>query len=131
VARISPVVDQSSGTVKVTVEQRQPEQGFRPGAFVTVRIETARRADALLIPKRAVLDEDGETYVYTVQNLIAHRTPVRLGTETGGQVEIRQGLQENQQVVVAGQGGLKDGGKIKIVQVKGKNGQNQLARLHS
>lgn len=131
VARISPVVDQSSGTVKVTVEQRQPEQGFRPGAFVMVGIETARRADALLIPKRAVLDEDGETYVYTVQNGTAHRTPVRLGTETGGQVEIRQGLQENQQVVVAGQGGLKDGGKIKIVQVKGKSGQNQLAQLHN
>jgi len=129
VARISPVVDQSSGTVKVTVEQRQPEKGFKPGAFVMVGIETSRRADALLIPKRAVLDEDGDKYVYTVQNQLAHRSPVRLGVETGGQVEVRHGLQENQQVVVAGQGGLKEGSKIKIVQLKGKNSHDQLAEL--
>jgi membrane fusion protein (multidrug efflux system) len=131
VARVSPVVDQASGTVKVTVEQRQAEKGFKPGAFVMVQIQTARRSDALLIPKRALLDEDGEKYVFVVRGDTAHRMPVRLGSETDGQVEVRQGLQEDQQVVVAGQGGLKDGGKIKIVQAKGKNGQNQLAQLHN
>jgi hypothetical protein len=39
-----------------------------------------------------------------------------LGYETDGKVEVRQGLSVGQQVVVAGQGALKDGSKIKIVQ---------------
>jgi len=127
VVRVSPVVDQSSGTVKVTVEQGRPEAGFKPGAFVMVGIQTARRGNVILIPKRAVLDEDGDKYVYVVREGVAHRKPVRLGSEMDGQVEIKQGLAERQQVVVAGQGALKDGAKIKIIQVSGKNSSERLA----
>ena len=128
VVRVSPVVDQTSGTVKVTVEQGRPEAGFKPGAFVLVGIQTTRQTNALLIPKRAVLDEDGEKYVFVARDGVVHRKTIRLGSEMDGQVEVRQGLTEKQQVVVAGQGALKEGAKIKIIQVKGKSGQDRLAR---
>ena len=49
VERIAPIVDQASGTVKVTISL-QPTQGFRPGAFVRVDIKTDSKADAILVP---------------------------------------------------------------------------------
>jgi RND family efflux transporter MFP subunit len=52
VERLSPIVDQASGTVKVTVAI-DPKPGFRPGAFVRVDIRTDTKADAIVIPKRA------------------------------------------------------------------------------
>jgi membrane fusion protein, multidrug efflux system len=116
VARISPIVDQATGTVKVTVEIDRASGGFKPGAFVRVGIQTDTRSNTVLIPKRAVLEEDGEKYVYVANGESAKRVKVTLGYETNGKVEIRQGLSVGQQVVVAGQGGLKEGTKIKIVQ---------------
>jgi RND family efflux transporter MFP subunit len=116
VSRISPVVDQSSGTVKVTVELSPTVTGLKPGAFVRVDIQTDTRPDAVLISKKAVLEEDGEHYVFIVNGDTAKKTKVSLGYEWSGQVEIRRGVSAGDKIVVAGQGALKDGGKIKIVQ---------------
>jgi RND family efflux transporter MFP subunit len=114
VERISPIVEQSSGTVKVTVAM-DPQPGFRPGSFVRVEIRTDTKADATVIPKRALIEEDGNNYVYVAQNDTAKRTKVELGYEREGLVEIRKGVEPGQNVVVAGQGALKEGGKIKVL----------------
>jgi RND family efflux transporter MFP subunit len=116
IARVSPVVDQSSGTVKVTVELVPATTGLKPGAFVRVEIQTDTRADAILIPKKAVIEEDGEHFVFVANGETAKRVRVALGYEWAGRVEIRQGVSSGQKVVVAGQGNLKDGGKIRVIQ---------------
>jgi membrane fusion protein (multidrug efflux system) len=115
VARVSPVVDQSSGTVKVTVELTPTAKGLKPGAFVRVDIQTDTHSDAILIPKRAVIEEDGDHYVFVANGETAKRVKVSLGYEWSGQIEVRQGVSPGQKVVVAGQGALKDGGKIKVM----------------
>ena len=114
VERISPIVDQASGTVKVTVALN-PAPGFRPGAFVRVDIRTDRKADAVLIPKRAIIEEDGQSYVYLAVNDRANRVKVQPGYQADGMVEIREGVSPGQSVVVAGQGALKEGAKIKVL----------------
>lgn len=114
VERISPIVDQTSGTVKVTVAI-EPKPGFRPGAFVRVEIRTDSKSDAIVIPKRALIEEDGQNYVYIAQNDTAKRMKVELGYQREGMVEIRGGVTPGQNVVVAGQGALKEGAKIKVL----------------
>jgi membrane fusion protein, multidrug efflux system len=114
VERISPTVDQASGTVKVTVAM-EPQPGFRPGAFVRVEIRTDTKADAIVIPKRALIEEDGQNYVYIANKDTAKRTKVALGYQREGMVEVREGVAAGQSVVVAGQGALKEGGKIKVL----------------
>ena len=113
VTRLSPIVDQATGTVKVTIELQPTNSAFRPGAFVRVDIRTDTHREAVLIPKRALIEEDGENFVYTVAGDTARRTKVSLGFESEGTVEIRSGLNVGQQVVVAGQGALKEGAKVK------------------
>jgi RND family efflux transporter MFP subunit len=114
VERISPIVDQASGTVKVTVAL-DPKPGFRPGAFVRVDILTDTKSDAILIPKRAIIEEDGQNYVYVATKDAAQRTKVQIGYQSEGMVEIRSGVNPGQSVVVAGQGALKDGSKVKVL----------------
>ena len=116
VARISPVVDQATGTVKVTVEVNAGAgSAFKPGAFVRIEIRTDTRNETLLIPKRAVLEEDGQDYVFVSQGDQASRVPVKLGYSSPGQVEVLEGLSEGDQVVIAGQGALKDNAKIQVI----------------
>ncbi len=116
VARISPVVDQETGTVKVTVQLAGDARDFKPGAFVRVHVETDSRSGNVLIPKRAVLEEDGQSYVFVVREGVATRKQVQLGYQTEGRAEVLQGLAGGEQVVTAGQGALKDGSKVKVVE---------------
>ncbi|RPI27940.1 MAG: efflux RND transporter periplasmic adaptor subunit [Acidobacteria bacterium] len=116
VARISPVVDQSSGTVKVTVEMQNAQGGFKPGAFVRVEIKTDTRQNAVLIPKKAIMEEDGQHFVYVANKDNANRVQVNLGYQREDKVEVLRGLQVGQQVVIAGQGALKKGSKIRVIQ---------------
>ncbi len=117
IVRISPVVDDETGTVKVTVEIQSPTAPFRPGAFVRVNIKTDTVQDAVLIPKSAVIERDGETYVFVTDNHIAHKKTVQLGYEDGASVEVRAGLGQGELVVVAGQGSLEEGDKTSTVEL--------------
>ena len=116
VARISPVVDQSTGTVKVTVELVHGDSLFKPGAFVRVEIQTDTREGSVLIPKRAIVEEDGESFVFVAHENEVTRVRVQLGYQNGGSIEILNGVAAGDSVVVAGQGGLKEGSKIRLVE---------------
>lgn len=112
IRQISPVVDTATGTVKVTVEVIGAPKEVRPGAFITVNIVKDTKEGALLVPREAVVRELQSTFVFLAQEGVAHKKAVTLGLEEGGRVEV-QGLNAGDRVVVAGQGGLKDGAAIK------------------
>jgi len=116
IARISPVVDQATGTVKITIELLGSNPAFKPGAFVRVGITTETRPDAILIPKRAVMEEDDVKYVYVADGETAVKTEVVTGYKEHDQIQIVAGISRGQQVVVAGQGALKDGTRLQIVE---------------
>lgn len=115
VIRISPVVDQATGTVKVTLEISRDHGAFKPGAFVRVDIRTDTRQQAVLVPKKALLEEDGISYLFVAENDSARRVAVDLGYQSDGNVEVLNGIEMGDQIVVAGQGTLKDNDKIKVI----------------
>lgn len=117
VVRVSPIVDGATGTIKVTVELETKESAFRPGAFVRVDIETDFRTGVILVPKRSIVEEDGEQFIFVVEHGTAHRRRVTLGYENDVDVEVREGVAHGEQVVVAGQGNLREDDKVR--QVKG------------
>ena len=110
VERVSPIVDSETGTVKVTARFSDPGTAFRPGSFVRVDIETDTKSDAILIPKQAVMEEDGQSYVVLVDSDdSARRSAVEVGYQDGLWVEALSGVHEGEKVVIAGQGKLRDG----------------------
>jgi len=66
VRRIAPVVDATSGTFRVTLDVDEADGILRPGQFVTVDLEVDRRRDVVVVPKRALVYEDGRPVVYTM-----------------------------------------------------------------
>jgi membrane fusion protein (multidrug efflux system) len=117
VRQISPVVDVATGTVKVTVEATKPPRVVRPGAFVTIDIERERHADVVLLPRESVIRELQSSHVFIAHDDVAYKRPVTLGLEEGELIEALAGVEAGEQVIVAGQGGLKDGAPVKIIQV--------------
>jgi len=113
IRQISPVVDTSTGTVKVTVEAVSPPPQVRPGAFVQVDVVRETREAALLVPKDALVRELQKAYVFVARDGVAEKRQLGLGIEEGGRVEALSGVEAGERVIVAGQGGLKDGAPIK------------------
>lgn len=66
VVRVSPVVDATSGTFRVTVALDDSATKLRPGQFVSVRIEVDRHEGVLTIPRRALVWEEGKAYLFKV-----------------------------------------------------------------
>ncbi len=116
VDRISPIVDPNSGTVKVTIAVRDGKSHIKPGMFARVRIIYDTRQNILLVPKQAVITEDGSDLVYAIQDSMAVKKSVKTGYSSESMVEIVDGLNLGDQVVVVGQNGLKDSSKVEIVQ---------------
>lgn len=114
VERISPIVDPRSGTVKVTIEVGgQP--GLRPGMYVDVNLVTATREDAVLVPKRALVYDNDQVFVYRVNGESrAERVFIEAALTDKFYIEPREGLVRGDRVVVAGQAGLKDGALVKL-----------------
>ncbi len=115
VRQISPVVDTATGTVKVTVEATAPPPEVRPGAFVTIDIVRETRPKALLLPREAVVHELQDSFVFVVSGETATKRSISIGLEEGDNVQALSGVEAGEQVIVAGQGGLKDGSAIKII----------------
>ncbi len=116
IRQISPVVDTATGTVKVTVEALAPPETVRPGAFVTVGIERERHPAAVLVPREAVVRELRSAHVFIAgDDDTAVKRVVALGLEEGTVIEAIDGVSPGERVIVAGQGGLKPGAKIKVL----------------
>jgi membrane fusion protein (multidrug efflux system) len=112
---VNPVVDRNNGTFKVTLEVRDPKGLLRSGSFARVRIRTGVFDNALLLPRRAMLNEDGEDFVFVARGDTVARAPVRLGAISGDTAQVLAGLAPGDRVVSVGQGGLKQGSRIKPV----------------
>ena len=115
IRQIAPVVDTATGTVKVTVEAVRPPAGVRPGAFVSIGIVREQHPTALLLPRESVIRELRAAHVFVTEDDTAVKKAVELGIEEGDLVEVLSGVAEGDKVVVAGQGGLDDGQKIKTL----------------
>jgi membrane fusion protein (multidrug efflux system) len=112
---VSPTIDPSSGTIKVTIEIPQYPDGVRPGDFAEVRIVTEQRAGSTLVPKIALVTDRGEQVVYVAADSTAERRVVEIGFEDDDFAEILDGIAVDESIVVKGQRSLKHGSPIKIL----------------
>ncbi len=118
VERISPVVDPRSGTVKVTLDI-PGNQGLLPGMYVEVDLVAAVEDDALLAPKRALVYDQEQVFVFRVaegaEGPRAERLLVSILIESEDVVQLAGDLAEGQRLIVAGQAGLKDGARVRLL----------------
>lgn len=115
VARISPVVDPATGTFKITIEVSDPRRRLKPGMFGRISIVSDKHADALQIPRNAIVEESGTANVFVVHDDSVERRAISTGYSDSGMVEVLHGLTDEELFVVVGQAGLKDGGKVSVI----------------
>ncbi len=115
VRHVSSKVDPESGTVEITIEVTEAPAEVRSGSFVGVKMVRTRNADARWLPREAVIRGPRSAHVFVVEKGVAHRREVVLGAEENGKLEIAEGLEAGEEIVVSGHGGLDDGQAVEKV----------------
>jgi RND family efflux transporter MFP subunit len=106
---ISPTVDANTGTVKVTLELRNPGN-LRPGMFGTAYIATQTNPNAVVVPRRSILRERDQSYVFVVNpDSTVSRREVTTGFAEEDVVEIVRGVEAGETIVTVGVETLNDG----------------------
>ncbi|RME77583.1 MAG: efflux RND transporter periplasmic adaptor subunit [Planctomycetota bacterium] len=124
VKRISPVIDEESGMVKITLSILPPRKGLRLGALVKAEIIIREKGNSLLIPKKAVLYKDGNPVCFVVRkNKRVDMCHLKLGESLQDEIEIIEGIQAQDSVVVEGHYDLEDGQRVKIFSPQSQKGE--------
>lgn len=108
VAHVGDVIDLETRSAPVRVEVDNDEETLRPGQSVVAKIHTQTAPQALLLPREAVTTVDGKPtlFVASDETSVEVRTIV-LGSGDGNKVEIKQGLNAQERVIVKGVFALK------------------------
>lgn len=122
VQAVDPLIDANGRSVGVRgcIDNRQ--QQLRPGMFARVNAVFGTRQNALVIPEEAIVPQGGRTFVVKVvpgdkpDTLVSQRVAVKVGLRQPGKVEIQEGLELDDSVVIAGHQRLqKDATPVRVV----------------
>lgn len=115
--RVSPVVDAASGTFRVVAAFSDASGVLKPGMFGRVEVVYDERAQALSVPREALIEGEGVPAVFVVREGRAVRTPIEVGHLSGSLAEVRGGLTEGDRVVTTGKVTLRDGALLQLIGV--------------
>jgi RND family efflux transporter MFP subunit len=115
VSVVNVTADPTTKKFHVEVAADNPDFLLRPNTFGEILIEVSSHEDALVVPQNAILENK---YVFIVnEDNTVRRQEVSIGLENTDMVEILNGVQSGDRVVVEGSYGLDDGTKIEIKEV--------------
>jgi len=114
ITQVSPALDPDTRTFKATVDIENPDWLLRPGMFVKVEITTARKDSVVVIPKDIVLTRRNLKRVFVVSRGMALEKTITTGLENPEEIEVTEGLEAGERLVVKGFETLRNGSRVKI-----------------
>jgi membrane fusion protein (multidrug efflux system) len=110
---VDPTIEPTRGTVAVRALVPNPDGALKPGEFVRVVVIFPDVRDAVLVPQRAVVDQQGGSSVLVVkQDDTVESRGVELGAAHEGMQQIKSGLAPGERVIVDGVQKARPGQKV-------------------
>jgi multidrug efflux pump subunit AcrA (membrane-fusion protein) len=116
VSRVSPVVDTTSRTKEIVLHFNKRDERVNAGMFGKVKLYTQDYTDQVVMPSDALVQLNDENYAYVVkEDSTVERRKVVTGNSVDGKIQITEGVNEGEKVVIQGQTSLNDGSKIRDI----------------
>jgi membrane fusion protein (multidrug efflux system) len=124
---IDPIIEPTRGTVAVRARVPNPDGALKPGEFVRVAVIFPDVQGAVLVPQRAVVDQQGGSFVFVVkEDGMVESRPVALGAVHDAMQQITSGLAAGERVIVDGVQKARPGQKV-VAKEKGDGAAPQSA----
>lgn len=115
---VSPTIDQATHTFPVEITINNSNQKVRPGMFARATINFGNQTH-VMVPDEALVKQIGAgdryVYVYHKNNGTVSYNKVELGKHIGEKYEIISGVNDGDEVVIAGQSRLANGKEVEVV----------------
>ncbi|MBO7741632.1 MAG: efflux RND transporter periplasmic adaptor subunit [Victivallales bacterium] len=120
VGKIYPAVNTATRTAQVefrvaNIFSKQSGYALRPGMYATLDMVLENRENVVAIDVSLPIRNLEKELIYVCEGDTVRAVPVKLGVRLGNMVEVLEGLEEGQEIVVQGQHRLTDGATIKRV----------------
>ncbi len=87
---------------------------LKPGMFANIQLLTGKSVKILTVPQAAVVQKQGLYYVFTIKDGKALRKQIDIGEVTGSIIEVKSGLESNDQVITTSVNRIKDGTEVRV-----------------
>ena len=115
ISLIYPTVDATTRTFPVEIKLDNRDQRVRPGMFARATLNFGT-ADNVVVPDQAIVKQagSGDRYVFVYKDGKVSYNKVELGRRMGSEYELKSGVPNNSQVVIAGQTRLINGTEVEV-----------------
>lgn len=114
--KISQSIDLNTRTMPAQIDIDNKEELLKPGMFAKVELVLDKNTDVIKLPTQCVLKDGDKYYIFVVNDeMVANKKFVEVGIIANNEIEITNGLNENDKVVIVGQELISDKIKVKIV----------------
>lgn len=113
--QISPALDPESRMFKLRLKIPNPTLAFKPGMFIKADIIVNEKEAALVIPKNIIIERRGRKTVFVVERDFAMERRLETGLENPDEIEVVEGLQVNDSLVVEGFETLRNQSRVNVL----------------
>lgn len=115
VVRVGEVIDPRTRRLPVEIELDEHDGRLRPGLVAKFEVITAEPRQEIRVALDGVFERFGSQHVYVIEDGIARRRAIELGSVRAGFAEVSSGLEPGEIVVVKGVTRVVDGSKVQVV----------------
>lgn len=122
IRQTSDVINPTNRTFKAEVAIPNKEKALKPNLTARLKINDYTNENAVLIPQSIISENaDGEQYVYVVKDKnaknqgTASRVIIKTGRTQGDEIEVLEGITNNEELVQEGARSVKDGQTVEVI----------------
>ncbi len=115
ISELSPAISAETRTFKGKILIDNPDLKLRPGMFIKADVIVDQADSAIIIPKNVILSGRSRKYVYIVKKNTAVMCYIKTGLEDEEHIQVTEGLNENDNLIVKGFETLRENGRVKIM----------------
>lgn len=121
IRQVGDYIDPNNRSFKVEISVPNDDSSIKPNLTAKLRINDYSSENALLIPQSVISENAlGEQYIYVIKEkngdeAIAAKTIIKTGMTQGDIIEVIEGLENGQEIILEGARSVNDGQKVKII----------------
>jgi multidrug efflux pump subunit AcrA (membrane-fusion protein) len=114
VFRLGHQSDVQTGDIPVWISVPNPDHKLRLGLVVHATLYTGDLSDAIVIPERAIAEQDGAIVTTIIEGGKTKTAQLKLGARAAGMVQVLEGLRDGDEVAIEGGYGLPPGTSVVV-----------------
>ena len=121
IRQVGDYIDPNNRSFKVEISVPNDDSSIKPNLTAKLRINDYSSENALLIPQSVISENAlGEQYIYVIKEkngdeATAEKTIIKTGMTQGDIIEVIEGLENGQEIILEGARSVNDGQKVKII----------------